>query len=540
MKKTQSFTLLALVAMLGLAGCRDDDGPTVPTPTSGNTYKLNSNVKLLEPGQIQLTSQTETSMVLSGNVPVFRVGDVVVSTLGDGALRRVVSVSKSQNTTTLQTQQAGFADAFKNLDFRFNRPLTSADLGTLPTVGQGIELSWVDSPAASINGTTAAVAGQQSIKVDFKKFSLSASRGIELDGSASFQLNPNLAVNLVRQSGQSGPTITLDASVSPSYSHILTVSSTYGGSISGNLEREIRLGSFPIPGVPVRATAYLTLRASISGTAAGKFGTSYTASMNGVAALRRGLDGQFTTERNFNALNTGKFDHAEASLGVEVVPVEVGLEFRFYGVGGPYFTFYPRGTLTGSFEVDGLTGKEGIRAKVQGSIGGSIGIGGNLDFLKVLFKDVSGGSFTVAELEYTIGAPSVLFDKFFPFPNRGNIVVADNGSSADDIFEVAVGGVVLGRTTKGGSGQFRVGSLAPGSTQLRLTTIEDDDPPGTYGITLDNGVTFSDGSRTRSGGLALGSSVTFTIVIPDSSSTSPVFAAPPRMPRNNLREAARQ
>lgn len=153
---------------------------------------------------------------------------------------------------------------------------------------------------------------------------------------------------------------------------------------------------------------------------------------------------------------------------------------------------------------------------------------------------MSGGSFTLAELEYTISSPSVLFDGFFPFPNRGNIVVVDNGNSADDIFEVAVGGVVLGRTSKGGSGQFRVGSLAPGSTQLRLTTIEDDDPPGTYGITLDNGVTFSDGSRTRSGGLALGSSVTFTIIIPDSSSNARMFAAPPQMPRNRLREAVRQ
>lgn len=348
MKKTQFYTLLALklllVGTLGLAGC-GDDGPTDPSP-SGNTYKLNPNVKLLEPGTIQLVNQTETSMVLSGNVPVLRAGDVVVSTLGDGALRRVVSVSKSQNTTTLQTQQAGFADAFKDLDFRFDRPLTAADLGTLPTVGEGIELSWVDSPAASGDGTTASVVGQQAIRVDFKKLSLSASRGIELDGSASFQLNPNLAINLVRQSGQSVPTITLDASVSPSYSHILTVSSVYGGSISGNLDRDIRLGSFLIPGVPVRATAYLTLRARVSGTAAGKFGTSYTASMNGVAALRRGLDGQFTTENNFSALNTGKFENAEASLGVEVVPVEVGFEFRFYGVGGPYFTFYPSGTLT--------------------------------------------------------------------------------------------------------------------------------------------------------------------------------------------------
>lgn len=547
MKKAQLVTRLArmlLVATLGLAGCRDHrsngDGPTDPTlPPSGNTYKLNSNVKLLEPGRIQLASQTETSMVLSGDVPAFRAGDVVVSTLGDGALRKVVSVTKSQNTTTLQTQQAGFADAFKNLDFRFNRPLTSADLGTLPAGGEGIELSWVDSPAASGNGTAAAVVGQQVIRVDFKKLSLSGSRGIEVNGSASFQLNPDLAVNLVRQSGQSGPTITLDASVSPSYSHIITLGSTYGGSISGFVKREFRLGSFPIPGVPVRATAYLTFRSSVSGTAAGRFGTSYTASMNGVAALRRGLDGQFRTEHNFSALNTGKFEYVESTLGVDVIPVEVGFEFRFYGVGGPYFTLGPKGTVSGSFEVDRLTGKEGIRAKVQGSMDGSVGIAGNLDFLKLLFKDASEVSFSLAEIPFTVGAPRVLFDQFFPFPNRGNIVVADNGSSPDDIFEVAVGGVVLGRTTKGGSGQFRVGSLAPGSTQLRLTTIEDDDPPGTYGITLDNGVTFSDGSRTRSGGLALGTSATFTIIIPDSSGTSRVLSAPPRMPRNNVREGVR-
>lgn len=547
-KNKQPFSLLMpvlFVAMsLSFTGCggsgSNNTGPTTPTPSpSGNTYQLNSNVKLLEAGRVQLVNQTDTSLVLSGNVPTFRAGDVVVSTLGDGALRRVTSVSQSQNTITLQTQQAGFVDAFKSLNFRFNRPLTSADLGNLPSGGQGIELSWVNSSAAS--RTTAAAVIQPAIKVDFKKLNLpgSGSAGIEVDGSANFQLNPNLAIDLVRQDGQNIPTVTLDASVSPSYSHIITVGSTFGGSISRSFKREIRLGSFPIPGVPVRATAYVTFKSSISGTAAGKFGTSYTASMNGVAALRRGLDHQFTREQNFSATNEGKFDYVEASLNANVVPVEVGLEFRFYGVGGPHFSLGPKGTLTGSFKIDSLTGKEGIQAKLQGSIGGKIGLGGNLDFLKELFKDAAGGSFTIAELEFTVRPPTVLFDEFFPFNTNASIVVQDNGNSPDDIFEIAVNNVVLGRTTKGGSGQFRIGSLPPGSTQLRLTTIEDDDPPGTYGITLANGVTFNDGTTSKSGGLARGSSATFTIVIP-ANSTSRVFSAMPIMPPNALREGAGQ
>ena len=73
---------------------------------------------------------------------------------------------------------------------------------------------------------------------------------------------------------------------------------------------------------------------------------------------------------------------------------------------------------------------------------------------------------------------------------------------------------MLGRTAKGGSGQFRLGSLRPGNHTLRLLTIEDDNPPGTWAVTLSNGVTFADGATNRSGTLALGASTQLQIVVP--------------------------
>jgi hypothetical protein len=142
-------------------------------------------------------------------------------------------------------------------------------------------------------------------------------------------------------------------------------------------------------------------------------------------------------------------------------------------------------------------------------------VGGSIGFLTRLFSDFH-GSFTLFSKDFTL-AESLLYNHFFPFSGAAGIKVYDNGSAPDDIFEVSVDGLVLGRTSKGGSGQFRVGSLRPGAHTLRLLTIEDDLPPGTWAVQLANGVTFADGTTTRSGGLALGSATELQIVVPPGS-----------------------
>ena len=102
----------------------------------------------------------------------------------------------------------------------------------------------------------------------------------------------------------------------------------------------------------------------------------------------------------------------------------------------------------------------------------------------------------------------------FPYQGQAAVTVYDNGSAPDDIFEVSLDGVQIGFTNKGGSGQFRLKNLRPGDHTLTVKTVEDDSPPGTYAISLNEGITFSDGSTSRSGTASLNQSVNFTIVVP--------------------------
>jgi murein DD-endopeptidase MepM/ murein hydrolase activator NlpD len=96
----------------------------------------------------------------------------------------------------------------------------------------------------------------------------------------------------------------------------------------------------------------------------------------------------------------------------------------------------------------------------------------------------------------------------------GSITVRDDGTLADDAFQVSLDGIVLGQTAIGASNTFAVNSLRSGTHQLTiLCTIAPDDV-GTYEVSLSNGLTFSGGGTVKSGTLAQGESITFTINAP--------------------------
>lgn len=97
---------------------------------------------------------------------------------------------------------------------------------------------------------------------------------------------------------------------------------------------------------------------------------------------------------------------------------------------------------------------------------------------------------------------------------NGSVRVFDNGSAADDAFRVTLDGVVLGETQIGASNTFAANSLRPGNHTLVITAIVAPDNDGTYEVDLSNGITFNDGSVTKSGDLATNASVSFTIVVP--------------------------
>ena len=96
----------------------------------------------------------------------------------------------------------------------------------------------------------------------------------------------------------------------------------------------------------------------------------------------------------------------------------------------------------------------------------------------------------------------------------GSITVRDNGSLADDAFSVAINGITVCTTAIGASNNCGIGNLRPGNATLTLTAVIAPDDVGTYEITLGDGLTFADGTVTRSDVVAQGESVSFPIIIP--------------------------
>jgi hypothetical protein len=98
----------------------------------------------------------------------------------------------------------------------------------------------------------------------------------------------------------------------------------------------------------------------------------------------------------------------------------------------------------------------------------------------------------------------------------GSIEVGDNGNLADDAFEISLNGLVLGRTTIGGTNTLSTNNLIPGTYELKLVTIVAPDNVGTWFIMLNDNLTFADGSNYKSGTSPLGGVATFSINVPTS------------------------
>lgn len=500
----------AALALAGCGGREEDEAAT----TQGRNFALRDRTRLLNSANARLVAQDDSSMTVDGQLPRIAVGDVIVSTLGDGAVRRVVSVTQTSSGLRLATEAAALHEAFSRFELDYNSTLQPSDLSpTFDTGDPELELAWSAQARAQSQGQTQHPAALNGPKLNMKYKRFGGDAGLVVDGNAQFQLAPHLSMSLETAPGASIPTLIYSASINPAYSHALTISSAFGGSISMEKEsREIKLGRIVVADPPIVIVPVLKISGGAKGVAAGKFSTTHTASVSGTASVRRGIDGRVIVDRNYQALATGKFDSAEGSLQVSLIPAKLELMFKFYGIGGPFFSLTAEESAKAAFERNGVAGQEGVRATSEVTLKGGIGLGGSVAFLERLLKDLR-GDFELVSYEWPI-LQRPLADAFFPFTSAGSIVVRDNGNEPDDIFEVALDGAVLGRTSKGGTGQFRVSSLRPGTHSLRIATIEDDQPPGTWEARLSDGLRFLDGTTVKKGELALGDFVTLDVTAP--------------------------
>ena len=97
---------------------------------------------------------------------------------------------------------------------------------------------------------------------------------------------------------------------------------------------------------------------------------------------------------------------------------------------------------------------------------------------------------------------------------NGAITVGDNGSAADDAFEIFLDGVRLGATSIGATNTLAANNLVSGNHILRIVGIVVPDNAGTLGVSLSQGLTFLGGGTTRSTTLPTGGEVSYTIIVP--------------------------
>ena len=96
----------------------------------------------------------------------------------------------------------------------------------------------------------------------------------------------------------------------------------------------------------------------------------------------------------------------------------------------------------------------------------------------------------------------------------GAITVRDDGSLADDAFEVSIDGDVIGTTDVGQRNNFAVNNLIPGPHTLAVKGVVVPDNIGTYEVVLSEGVVFDDGTARRSGTVPTGGVASFAIRAP--------------------------
>ena len=96
----------------------------------------------------------------------------------------------------------------------------------------------------------------------------------------------------------------------------------------------------------------------------------------------------------------------------------------------------------------------------------------------------------------------------------GSLTVRDNGSLADDAFEVFLNDIPIGSTQIGASNSIALSNLRPGNHTLKLLCTIAPDNTGTYEILLAKGLKFESGSERVSGTLPQGGSASWGMLVP--------------------------
>jgi hypothetical protein len=126
--KLHFFRLVAFVGLLPVtAGCGGHHSSSGSSPANADKTIVNTNVRVLPANGTVTATLNGENLVLTGTPPKLSVGDVVVSPVGEGLLRKVSAVvSQGAASAEYVTTQGTLEDVFQQAHFKINQSQTPA------------------------------------------------------------------------------------------------------------------------------------------------------------------------------------------------------------------------------------------------------------------------------------------------------------------------------------------------------------------------------------------------------------------------------
>ena len=262
LRKYPRLMLLTLLLLLALPfviapGCGGGGGGG-PAPDTNEVTLSDDAVVIPNDGTVVVEGQTADEVVLSGDVPPLSPGDILVSTIDEGFLRKVESVNVSAADVgpaqvQIQTSPATLEEAIEDADIQFSQALGAEDFTSVEPLIEGVVVPQV-GPAVSPS------TGPLSVDINATLLDQGGST-VTLTGSISFT-----------------PTVIFNLDVSGFYLNSLESALrvdmqsdlTLDAQVTGSLQKEVPLAQFygapiPIPPTPIILVPKLTVVVGLEG-----------------------------------------------------------------------------------------------------------------------------------------------------------------------------------------------------------------------------------------------------------------------------------
>ncbi|WP_460219417.1 TonB-dependent receptor [Psychroserpens sp. MEBiC05023] len=368
--------LLFLFVLISFFGCSKDDSSNVePQIQDPNATIADNVVVVLEESSELISSESELNngiykIQFNQVVPEIEINDILVGNEGLGFLRKVTSISNSDNIITMQTSQANMEDVFGNANINFTADLSG--LNRLSSGGYSEKLNY-EYFAEGVQRRNDFALGFTNVLINSN-----ASANLRLiDGSLSFNPNYNfdLDYNLFSLDrfafGMDNAQLITDATFQISSNGETSLPIT-DYTLYENSKTFIRF----VGNVPVVITVFLKLKAKTDLTIDGNL--SLTKKLEHNSTLSLGAEYENSNWSPFAELDTEFINHPIDLQGTYVnitdnISLVPEIIIAFYGINGPLI----EPTFSGNLGLNISPTQDWdafLNGKIDLKLGASIGI----------------------------------------------------------------------------------------------------------------------------------------------------------------------